>query len=95
MGAGRPEKFETQMEMTRAILDQMEGLVRFHRPGTLEERGNLAAFLASDHASYLTGQIIDFDGGATLWRGVDPRDGAKWRSPKKGCIKGAAEKPQQ
>jgi len=35
--AGRPEKFETQMEMTRAILDQMEGLVRFHRPGTLEE----------------------------------------------------------
>jgi hypothetical protein len=48
VGADRPEKFETQMEITRAILDQMEGLVRFHRPGTLEERGNLAAFLASD-----------------------------------------------
>lgn len=64
--AGRPEKFETQMDMTRAILDQMEGLVRFHRPGTLEEGGNLVAFLASDQASFLTGQIIDFDGGATL-----------------------------
>lgn len=64
--AGRPDKVETQMDMTRAILDQMEGLVRFHRPGTLEEGGNLAAFLASDQASFLTGQIIDFDGGATL-----------------------------
>ena len=64
--AGRPETFETQMDMTRAILDQMEGLIRFHRPGTLEEGGNLAAFLASDQASFLTGQIIDFDGGATL-----------------------------
>ena len=64
--AGRPETFETQMDMVRAILDQMQGLVRFHRPGTLEEGGNLAAFLASNQASFLTGQIIDFDGGATL-----------------------------
>jgi len=64
--AGRPEKTETQEEMVRAILDQMQGLVRFHRPGTLEEGGNLVAFLASDQASFLTGQIIDFDGGATL-----------------------------
>jgi len=52
--------------MTRAILDQMTGLIRFHRPGTLEEGGNLAAFLASDQASFLTGQIIDLDGGASL-----------------------------
>lgn len=64
--AGRPETFETQMDMTRAVVDQMETIVRFHRPGTLEEGGNLAAFLASDQASFLTGQIIDFDGGATL-----------------------------
>jgi NAD(P)-dependent dehydrogenase (short-subunit alcohol dehydrogenase family) len=64
--AGRPERCETQMDMTRAILDQMTGLIRFHRPGTLEEGGNLAAFLASDQASFLTGQIIDLDGGASL-----------------------------
>lgn len=63
---GRPEKIESQMDMMQAILDQMEGLVRFHRPGTREEGGNLAAFLASDQASFITGQIIDFDGGATL-----------------------------
>jgi 3-oxoacyl-[acyl-carrier protein] reductase len=63
---GQPSKYETQMEFTQAILDQMSGLVRFHRPGTLEEGGNLAAFLASDQASFLTGQIVAFDGGATL-----------------------------
>nr|WP_298103527.1 SDR family oxidoreductase [uncultured Shinella sp.] len=63
---GQPAKHETQMEFTQAILDQMSSLVRFHRPGTLEEGGNLAAFLASDQASFLTGQIIAFDGGATL-----------------------------
>lgn len=63
---GLPDKYETQIDMARGILDQMEGLVRFGRPGTLEEGGNLVAFLASDQASFLTGQIIDFDGGATL-----------------------------
>lgn len=64
--AGRPEKCETQMEMTQAILHQMESLVRFHRPGTIQEGGNVVAFLASEQASFLTGQIIDFDAGATL-----------------------------
>jgi NAD(P)-dependent dehydrogenase (short-subunit alcohol dehydrogenase family) len=64
--AGPPERCETQAEMMRAILDQMYNLARLRRPGTLAEGGNLAAFLASNEASYLTGQIIDFDGGATL-----------------------------
>ena len=31
-----------------------------------EEAGNLFAFLASDQASYITGQTIDFDGGMSL-----------------------------
>jgi NAD(P)-dependent dehydrogenase (short-subunit alcohol dehydrogenase family) len=64
--AGQPARYETQMELMQSIIEQMYNLVRFHRPGTLEEGGNLAAFLASNQASFLTGQIIDFDGGATL-----------------------------
>jgi 3-oxoacyl-[acyl-carrier protein] reductase len=64
--AGRPAKFETQLEMMQAILDQAYYCVRLRRPGRLEEGGNLVAFLASDQASYLTGQIVGFDGGATL-----------------------------
>lgn len=36
------------------------------RLGTIEELGELAAFLASDEASYITGQGIVIDGGSTL-----------------------------
>lgn len=36
------------------------------RPGTPEEVGHVAAFLASDEASYLTGQMIVVDGGNTI-----------------------------
>ena len=62
----RAEKPEDQMHFFRAIFDQMNSLVRIPRLGTLEEGGNLVAFLASDQASFLTGQIVNFDGGATL-----------------------------
>lgn len=36
------------------------------RLGTIEELGELAAFLASDESSYITGQGIVIDGGSTL-----------------------------
>ncbi len=35
------------------------------RPGTPEEIGELAAFLASDRAKWLTGQVIHLDGGTS------------------------------
>jgi NAD(P)-dependent dehydrogenase (short-subunit alcohol dehydrogenase family) len=37
---------------------------RFAKP---EEVVELAAFLASDHAAYITGSNIPVDGGATAW----------------------------
>lgn len=59
-------------DMTRWILDNPEILSKIldtipaHRPGSPEEIGTVAAFLASDEASYLTGQCIYVDGGMIL-----------------------------
>ena len=47
------EKYQTEM-LSRADLG---------RTGTPEEVANLVCFLASDEASYITGQIIRIDGG--------------------------------
>ncbi|HAW32362.1 MAG TPA: oxidoreductase, partial [Planctomycetaceae bacterium] len=38
----------------------------FKRMGTIEEMGKLALFLATDDSSFLTGQAIEAEGGASL-----------------------------
>jgi NAD(P)-dependent dehydrogenase (short-subunit alcohol dehydrogenase family) len=48
------------------LMGQLRDRVRLGRAGTPREAGNLFAFLASDQASYITGQSIAIDGGMTL-----------------------------
>lgn len=54
---GYMDNFETDQETREKI--------PMRRPGAVEEIANAAAFLVSDHASYITGQNLRVDGGLT------------------------------
>ena len=49
-----------------AVIDAIAASVPMKRLGTPKEIGQLAAFLASDEAAYITGQPFVIDGGSTL-----------------------------
>jgi NAD(P)-dependent dehydrogenase (short-subunit alcohol dehydrogenase family) len=49
-----------------AGLENMGATIPLRRTGTPEEMANMIVFLASDAASYVTGQTIGVDGGPAL-----------------------------
>ncbi len=49
-----------------ALIGQLETQTRFRRPTNILEAGDLFAYLASDQASYVTGQSVRLDGGFSL-----------------------------
>lgn len=53
-------------EKPENILKQVAMGIPMKRFGTIEEFGELAAFLASDEAKYITGATITLDGGSSL-----------------------------
>lgn len=50
----------------QSVIDVIASAIPMKRLGKIEELGELAAFLASDEASYITGQGIVIDGASTL-----------------------------
>jgi NAD(P)-dependent dehydrogenase (short-subunit alcohol dehydrogenase family) len=49
------------------------------RPGTPDEIGSVVAFLLSDDAAYMTGEVVSVDGGATTTNSLRPSGGAgRW-----------------
>ena len=57
---------ETNPNDPQSVVDGIAKGIPMKRLGTIEELGNLAAFLASDESSYITAQGIIIDGGSTL-----------------------------
>lgn len=57
---------ETNGENPSSVVNGIARGIPMKRLGTIEELGDLAAFLASDESSYITGQGIVIDGGSTL-----------------------------
>lgn len=49
-----------------SALERVSKLQVFGRMGTIEEMGRIALFLATDDSSFLTGQAIEAEGGASL-----------------------------
>src|SRR5262249_18681885 len=50
-----------------ALQKDIEAMIPMGGRGEPRERGPLAAYLASDASSYMTGAVLVIDGGYTLW----------------------------
>ena len=59
-----------QLWSTPAAVDRITRMVPLGRWGRPEDVADAAAFLASDHARFVTGEILTLDGGAWLGRGT-------------------------
>lgn len=53
-------------KMPKKVLQQMEGITSLQRLGKPEDIANAYLFLASDEASYITGHVLQVDGGIMM-----------------------------
>lgn len=53
-------------DLTDQIVEQMQSQIPLGRAGSVEEIAHAVAFLASERAGYITGQVVVVDGGMTM-----------------------------
>ena len=60
-----PGFIETEMtgELDQTVVDGWKQAIPLKRAGSGEDIANCAAFLASDQSAYITGQVLQVDGG--------------------------------
>jgi len=66
-----PTELTGMMVGNQAVVDEYLRRMPVARLGTPEDVANLTAFLLSDEASWITGQVIGVDGGHTIRQGPD------------------------
>jgi 7-alpha-hydroxysteroid dehydrogenase len=69
VGGVLTERLQSAIRKDEELRDDMIRVTPLGRLGDLDEIAAAAVFLASEHASYITGQVIAVDGGRTL---LDP-----------------------
>jgi NAD(P)-dependent dehydrogenase (short-subunit alcohol dehydrogenase family) len=60
----------------KGALERRASTTPLRRAGRAEEIADVAAYLLSDHATYVTGQVLSADGGASIVNSVRPSGGA-------------------
>lgn len=65
-GIVKTERFEELYEATGDKINERIGRIALGRLGTPQDIANAVSFLASDRASYISGQILGVDGCATI-----------------------------
>lgn len=65
---GPTDTFQTRQGFEKApkVMEKMVSLIAMKRIGTPYEQANVLAFLASDAASYVTGQVLSVNGGLQM-----------------------------
>ena len=64
-----PGYFLTRMTQSlfKTVEDKMAALSPFQRTGQEGELKGAAVFLCSQASSFITGQVLNIDGGSTIW----------------------------
>jgi 3-oxoacyl-[acyl-carrier protein] reductase len=68
VNAVAPGFIETDMtaELTEQVRTRMLGMIALNRFGTVEEVADLVGYLTQPRAAYITGAVLQIDGGVTI-----------------------------